>query len=211
MLAERRSPRQTLESHGCSPRSGEQTAGTRRASSAPTSTAPPEDSGGRGPFVSVATRRGAIAVRGVGAPLARRPGPRSRGCAGQPPWCDDGGDAAGARVSPAGHLGQRSVWTSARSPPGVPRAGAHCQRVHTHLVQAGQIDLQHVQADELYARGLHPTLRGGSGERRPERAWCSRPALGGVGVWRQAMAMAVPGAPLARRREISARRDKQVT
>ncbi len=114
-------------------------------------------------------------------------------------------------MSPAGHLGQRSVWTSARSPPGVPRAGTHCQRVHTHLVQAGQIDLQHVQADELYAPGLHPTLHGGSGGHGPERARRARPALGGVGVWRQAMAMAVPGAPLARRREISAPRDKQVT
>jgi hypothetical protein len=32
------------------------------------------------------------------------------------------------------------------------RAGAHCQRVHTHLVQQGQVDLQHVQADELWVK-----------------------------------------------------------
>ena len=28
-------------------------------------------------------------------------------------------------------------------------AGRHCQRVHEHLVEHGQVDLQHVQADEL--------------------------------------------------------------
>jgi hypothetical protein len=32
------------------------------------------------------------------------------------------------------------------------RAGAHCQRVHEHLVQRGQVDLQHVQADELWVK-----------------------------------------------------------
>lgn len=47
------------------------------------------------------------------------------------------------------------------------RAGAHCQQVHTHLVQAGHVDLGHVQADELFVK-----VRGGC-------------------VW-QAMAMAVP-------------------
>jgi transposase-like protein len=47
------------------------------------------------------------------------------------------------------------------------RAGAHCQTVHTHLVQSGQVDLGHVQADELWIK-----VRGG-------RLW-------------QAMAMAVP-------------------
>ena len=31
-------------------------------------------------------------------------------------------------------------------------AGAHCQRVHEHLVQAGQVDLGQVQADELRVR-----------------------------------------------------------
>ena len=29
-------------------------------------------------------------------------------------------------------------------------AGRHCQRVHEHLVEHGQVDLQHVQADELW-------------------------------------------------------------
>jgi transposase-like protein len=32
------------------------------------------------------------------------------------------------------------------------RAGTHCQRVHEHLVQAGQVDLGHVQADELWVK-----------------------------------------------------------
>jgi transposase-like protein len=32
------------------------------------------------------------------------------------------------------------------------RAGAHCQRVHEYLVQRGQVDLQHVQADELWVK-----------------------------------------------------------
>ena len=47
------------------------------------------------------------------------------------------------------------------------RAGQPCQQVHRHLVQPGQVDLQHVQADELWVK-----LVG-------RRAW-------------QAMAMAVP-------------------
>jgi transposase-like protein len=70
------------------------------------------------------------------------------------------------------------------------RAGAHCQRVHTHLVQAGQVDLQHVQADELYVKtcSLPPaegtpadqsTPAGGAHAARPGRVW-------------QAMALAVP-------------------
>ena len=47
------------------------------------------------------------------------------------------------------------------------RAGGHCQRVHQHLVQQGQVDLQHVQADELWVKLV------------AQRGW-------------QAMAMAVP-------------------
>lgn len=34
------------------------------------------------------------------------------------------------------------------------RAGAHCQGVHEHLVQAGSVDLGHVQADELYVKAV---------------------------------------------------------
>jgi transposase-like protein len=47
------------------------------------------------------------------------------------------------------------------------RAGQHAQQLHQHLVQHGQVDLQHVQADELWVK------------------------LVGRKVW-QAMAMAVP-------------------
>ncbi len=47
------------------------------------------------------------------------------------------------------------------------RAGQHSQQLHQHLVQQGQIDLQHVQADELWVKVV------------------------GSKVW-QAMAMAVP-------------------
>ena len=32
------------------------------------------------------------------------------------------------------------------------RAGQHCQQVHQHLVQQGQVDLQQVQADELWVK-----------------------------------------------------------
>jgi transposase-like protein len=32
------------------------------------------------------------------------------------------------------------------------RAGSHCQQVHAHLVQQGQVDLHHVQADELWVK-----------------------------------------------------------
>src|SRR5256886_6951918 len=34
----------------------------------------------------------------------------------------------------------------------VTRAGRHCQQVHQHVVQQGQVDLQHVQADELWVK-----------------------------------------------------------
>src|SRR5918999_2623220 len=32
------------------------------------------------------------------------------------------------------------------------RAGQHCQQLHQHVVQQGQVDLQHVQADELWVK-----------------------------------------------------------
>jgi hypothetical protein len=35
---------------------------------------------------------------------------------------------------------------------GLLRAGQHCQQVHHHLGQQGQVDLQHVQADELWVK-----------------------------------------------------------
>lgn len=64
------------------------------------------------------------------------------------------------------------------------RAGQHAQHLHQHLVQQHQIDLQHVQADELWVK------------------------LVGRKVW-QAMAMAVP-ARLWLGGVISAQRDRQL-
>src|SRR5262249_29681142 len=32
------------------------------------------------------------------------------------------------------------------------QAGGYCQQVHAHVVQQGRVDLQHVQADELWAK-----------------------------------------------------------
>lgn len=32
------------------------------------------------------------------------------------------------------------------------QAGRHCEQVHEHLVQAGQVEVEHVQADELYVK-----------------------------------------------------------
>jgi hypothetical protein len=37
-------------------------------------------------------------------------------------------------------------------------AGRHCQRVHEHLVEQGQLDLQHVQADELWVKQVGGTV-----------------------------------------------------
>jgi hypothetical protein len=36
------------------------------------------------------------------------------------------------------------------------RAGTHCQRVHHALIEQGQLDLIHVQADEIRVKGLQP-------------------------------------------------------
>ncbi|MDQ2905953.1 MAG: hypothetical protein M3Y81_20720, partial [Chloroflexota bacterium] len=33
------------------------------------------------------------------------------------------------------------------------RAGGHCQKVHKELVEQGQLDLMHVQADEIRVKG----------------------------------------------------------
>jgi transposase-like protein len=38
------------------------------------------------------------------------------------------------------------------------RAGARCRRVHEHLVQAGQVDLGQVQADEIRVRAVGGVL-----------------------------------------------------
>ncbi len=55
------------------------------------------------------------------------------------------------------------------------RAGQHCQRVHEHLVEQGQVDLQHVQADELWVKLVGRKLWLAMAIAVPTRLW-----LGGV-------------------------------
>jgi hypothetical protein len=55
------------------------------------------------------------------------------------------------------------------------RAGTHCQQVHEHLVQQGQLDLQHVQADELWVKLVGQRVWMALALAVPARLW-----LGGV-------------------------------
>jgi transposase-like protein len=55
------------------------------------------------------------------------------------------------------------------------RAGAHAQQLHQHLVQQGQIDLQHVQADELWVKVVGRRVWQAMAMAVPSRLW-----LGGV-------------------------------
>jgi transposase-like protein len=55
------------------------------------------------------------------------------------------------------------------------RAGQHCQPVHQHLVQQGQVDVQHVQADELWVKLVGRRVWMAMALAVPSRLW-----LGGV-------------------------------
>src|SRR5215213_7224903 len=55
------------------------------------------------------------------------------------------------------------------------RAGEQCRRVHEHLVQAGQVELGQVQADEVRVRAVGGVLWLASAIAVPSRLW-----LGGV-------------------------------
>jgi hypothetical protein len=55
------------------------------------------------------------------------------------------------------------------------RAGQHCQRVHAHLVEQGQVDVQHVQADELWVKQVGAKVWMALALAAPTRLW-----LGGV-------------------------------
>jgi transposase-like protein len=55
------------------------------------------------------------------------------------------------------------------------RAGEHCEDVHEHLVEQGQVDLQHVQADELWVKVVARKLWMAMAIAVPTRLW-----LGGV-------------------------------
>jgi hypothetical protein len=54
-------------------------------------------------------------------------------------------------------------------------AGRHCERVHEHLVEQGRVDLQHVQADELWVKQVGGTVWMALALAAPSRLW-----LGGV-------------------------------
>src|SRR4051794_26835491 len=54
-------------------------------------------------------------------------------------------------------------------------AGRHCQRVHEHLVEQGQVDLRHVQADELWVKRVGGKVWMALALAVPSRLW-----LGGV-------------------------------
>jgi hypothetical protein len=54
-------------------------------------------------------------------------------------------------------------------------AGQHCQRVHESLVEQGQLDLQHVQADELWVKQVGGKVWMALALAAPTRLW-----LGGV-------------------------------
>lgn len=54
-------------------------------------------------------------------------------------------------------------------------AGAHCQRIHEHLVEQGQVDLHHVQADEVWVKQVGGKVWMALALAVPTRLW-----LGGV-------------------------------
>ena len=58
---------------------------------------------------------------------------------------------------------------------GQARAGEHCQEVHAYLVQQGQVDLGHVQADELWVKLVSKCVWMAMALAVPTRLW-----LGGV-------------------------------
>ena len=51
------------------------------------------------------------------------------------------------------------------------RAGRHCRDLHEHRVQRGQVDPQHVQADELCAKAVGHRLRMSMAMAVPSRLW----------------------------------------
>lgn len=55
------------------------------------------------------------------------------------------------------------------------RVGQHCQQVHEHIVQQGQVDLQHVQADEIFVRMVKQRVWMAMAMAVPSRLW-----LGGI-------------------------------
>jgi transposase-like protein len=60
------------------------------------------------------------------------------------------------------------------------RAGQHCQQVHAHRIQQAQVDLQHVQADELWVKLVGQRAWLAMAMAVPSRLW-----LGGVLSWQR--------------------------
>ena len=54
---------------------------------------------------------------------------------------------------------------------GQQQAGQHAQQLHTHLVQRGQVDLQHVQADELWVKLVGQRVWVAMALAAPSRLW----------------------------------------
>jgi transposase-like protein len=67
------------------------------------------------------------------------------------------------------------------------RAGPHCQRGHQHVVQQGRVDLQHVQADELWGQRVGRRVWMGMAIAVPARLW-----LGGVSSPRRDLGLSTP-------------------
>src|SRR3954453_4892713 len=147
---------------------------TRRPNSATTRTARSVGSSVGGTFGSTVGRRSGTSVVGARGPFAatvdtpfyrlHRPAELvvlvltllSHGCPTQ------------ALVAAVG-LDERTVarWLAS--------AGRHCRRVHEHLVEQGQVDLQHVQADELWVKQVGGKVWMALALAVPSRLW-----LGGV-------------------------------
>src|SRR5947209_14262675 len=75
------------------------------------------------------------------------------------------------------------------------RAGSHCQQVHQEIVEQGQLDLMHVQADEIRVKGCKMMAWMGLAMMVSTRLW-----LGGVVQLSRdrglADQMPVPGSPM---------------
>jgi hypothetical protein len=124
---------------------------TRRANSAPTRTAPLAAKSGAGTSGCTVGRRGGTSATAAARPFAATVGTpfyRLRTAADLVTLvltlvCH--GCPTQAIVAAFG-LDERTVaaWLA--------RGGAQARRVHEHLIQQGQVDLQHVQADELWVK-----------------------------------------------------------
>src|SRR5215813_6147969 len=67
------------------------------------------------------------------------------------------------------------AWTNGRWKARRDRAGNHCHQVHQAVVQQGQLDLMHVQADEIRVKGCKMIAWMGEASMVSTRLW-----LGGV-------------------------------